>query len=75
VVVETFAHTGLFQWNALVAWVAILIDFLEVPVILDTLRRVWVERHEIVARLRRGDRRPVRQPHSVRAHVAAGAGD
>ena len=56
VVVQTFAGPSRIEWNATVAWVAILIDFLEVPVILDTLRRVWIERHEIRARLagRRG---------------------
>ena len=52
VVVQTFAQHSLFTWNAAVAWVAILIDFLEVPVIVDTLRRVWGERHEIVGRVR-----------------------
>lgn len=52
VVIDAFAREGgLLQWNAAVAWVAILIDYLEVPVILDTLRKVWLERHEIVARL------------------------
>ena len=44
------------------AWVAILIDYLEVPVIVDTLRKVWRERAEIIARIRRnafGGRRAV----------------
>ena len=53
VVVQTFAQHSLFTWNAAVAWVAILIDFLEVPVILDTLHRVWVDRREIWAGLAR----------------------
>jgi hypothetical protein len=75
VVVETFASAGLFQWNAAVAWVAILIDFLELPVILDTLRRVWVERHEILARLRRETRPAPREAPPMRASLAAGLGD
>jgi hypothetical protein len=52
VVIETFAQQSMFQWNAAVAWTAILIDFLEVPVIFDTLYKVWQERHEILARVR-----------------------
>lgn len=56
VVVETFAPGGageLIVWNAALAWTAILIDFLEVPVIVDTLRRVWLSRDEISRRVRR----------------------
>jgi hypothetical protein len=58
VVVQTFAGHGFIAWNAMVAWVAILIDYLEVPVIVDTLRKVWQERSEIMARVRRRDRQP-----------------
>jgi hypothetical protein len=53
VVVRTFASTSLLSWGAAVAWAAILIDFLEVPVIVDTLRRVFSERSLIWRRLRR----------------------
>jgi hypothetical protein len=52
VVVRTFANTSLLSWSAAVAWVAILIDYLEVPVIVDTLRRVFSERALIWRRLR-----------------------
>jgi hypothetical protein len=52
VVVQYFAGPVAPQWNALLAWVAILIDFLELPVIYDTLRRVWRERDKIVSRFR-----------------------
>lgn len=52
VVVKYFAGDVPPEWNVFLAWVAILIDFLEVPVILDTLRRVWRERHEILDRIR-----------------------
>lgn len=51
VVVDTFTQHSLLTWNATVAWIAILIDYLEVPVIVDTLRRVWLERHEIARRI------------------------
>lgn len=71
VVVETFNHTTLFQWNAAVAWVAILIDFLEVPVILDTLRRVWHERGEITSRLRARTRRRPAPPAPPRLPAEA----
>jgi len=53
VVVRTFAHTSLLSWGAAVAWVAILIDYLELPVIVDTLRRVFSERRVIWRRVRR----------------------
>ena len=53
VVVRTFANTSLLSWGAAVAWAAILIDYLEVPVIVDTLRRVFSERSLIWRRLRR----------------------
>ena len=52
VVVQYFAGPVAPQWNALLAWIAILIDFLELPVIFDTLRRVWSQRDQITARLR-----------------------
>jgi hypothetical protein len=58
VVVQTFTGADLLQWNFVLAWIAILIDFLEIPVIVDTLRRVWRERHEIVSRFQRRMRKP-----------------
>ena len=53
VVVQYFAGPVAPQWAPILAWIAILIDFLELPVIFDTLRRVWRERHQIAARVRR----------------------
>lgn len=70
IVVHTFAGSSLVVWNAALAWVAILIDYLEVPVILDTLGRVWQERHAIMARVRR-QRRPRRTPVSQSVIVPA----
>jgi hypothetical protein len=78
VLLTTFANYSLIEWNAAVAWVAILIDYLEVPVIIDTLRRVFAERGEIFARLtgRRAyvpeagvaeDAEPARAPAGARA--------
>ena len=52
VVVDTFAGHGLISWNGVVAWIAILIDYLEVPVIVDTLVKVFRARHEIWSRIR-----------------------
>ncbi len=52
VVVDTFAGRSLVPWSAFVAWVAILIDYLELPVILDTLRKVYQQRLEIRTRVR-----------------------
>ena len=51
VVVASLTSTSLISWNAALAWLAILIDYLEVPVIIDTLRRVVAARHEILDRL------------------------
>jgi len=53
VVVRSFASTSLFSWGSAVAWVAILIDYLEVPVMADSLRRVYLERHTLLKRIRR----------------------
>ena len=52
VVVHYFAGPVAPQWAPALAWIAILIDFLELPVIYDTLRRVWRERGTIAARVR-----------------------
>jgi hypothetical protein len=46
------ASYGVRSWNAWVAWVAILIDFLELPVIFEMLRQVYRERSEIMRRVR-----------------------
>jgi hypothetical protein len=64
VVVRTFANTSLFSWGASVAWIAILIDYLEVPVIVDTLHKIYVQRHVVMRRLRRclGFQRPPEGP-------------
>jgi hypothetical protein len=53
VVVRSFASTSLFSWGSAAAWVAILIDYLEVPIMVDTLRRVYAERHVLWRRIRR----------------------
>lgn len=53
VVVRSLGQTSLISWNAALAWLAILIDYLEVPVIVDTLRKVYAERHLVWRRLRR----------------------
>jgi hypothetical protein len=52
VVVDSFAGHSLISWNGIVAWIAILIDYLEVPVIVDSLYKVFQARHEIWARIR-----------------------
>ncbi|MCS6800903.1 MAG: hypothetical protein RMM58_03690 [Chloroflexota bacterium] len=51
-VVKAFAEQSIVTWNGWVAWIAIAIDYLEVPVIIDTLRQVWNERATILAKLR-----------------------
>lgn len=48
IVVEALGRQGLVAWPALVAWVAIGIDYLEVPVIIDTLRKVYVQRRAVL---------------------------
>lgn len=47
VVMTTFTRYDLVAWNTTVAWVAILIDYLEVPVIIDTVGKVYRERRAI----------------------------
>lgn len=51
-VVQSFSDNGMFSWNAWVAWVAILIDYLEVPVIIEMLKQIYDERAEIGHRMR-----------------------
>jgi hypothetical protein len=51
-VVQSFSEYGMLSWNAWVAWIAILIDYLEVPVIVEMLKQIYVERAEIAHRLR-----------------------
>lgn len=72
VVVRTLGQTSLFSWNAAVAWVAILIDYLEVPVIVDTLRKVYAQRRVIWQRVRRRSGRTA--PTGARRDVAATSG-
>ncbi|OGE88980.1 MAG: hypothetical protein A3J07_04750 [Candidatus Doudnabacteria bacterium RIFCSPLOWO2_02_FULL_49_13] len=44
IVIKKFnASLHLFHWSTAIAWIAILIDYLEVPVIFDTARRLIVE--------------------------------
>jgi hypothetical protein len=72
VVVRTFAHVSILSWTSAAAWVAILIDYLELPVIADTLRRVFAERRVIWRRLRR--RLGLRPPATPTARPLRGAG-
>ncbi|GIW10348.1 MAG: hypothetical protein KatS3mg061_1405 [Dehalococcoidia bacterium] len=51
-VVRAFTERTVFGWDSALAWVAIAIDYLEVPVILDTLRQVWKARRAILAKIR-----------------------
>ena len=44
-------HT-LFTWGAGLAWVAMLIDYLEVPILLDQLHKVWQQRRVLLTRIR-----------------------
>ena len=53
VVVRTMTAHSVLAWGSFAAWVAILIEYLEVPIIVDRLRQVWIERHAILRRLRR----------------------
>ena len=65
VVVRTFSSTSLFSWGASVAWIAILIDYLEVPVIVDTLYKIYMQRRVFMRRLRRRlGIEPPAEPHS-----------
>ncbi len=52
IVVQTLSADSVIAWNSAIAWVAILIDYLEVPVILEMLRKIYDERAEIGHRVR-----------------------
>ena len=44
VVIEKFAHgTAIFHWSTIIAWVAILIDYAELPVMYDTAKKTVIE--------------------------------
>jgi len=44
IVVERFAgHAGAFHWASVVAWIAILIDYAELPVMYDTAKQTVLE--------------------------------
>jgi hypothetical protein len=44
VVVERFGnHSGYFHWATIVAWIAILIDYAELPVMYDTAKQTILE--------------------------------
>ena len=43
IVAETFTEHELFHWAAWLAWIAIIIDFLELPVIYDTAKKLFLE--------------------------------
>ncbi|MDP4000775.1 MAG: hypothetical protein Q8P83_00845 [bacterium] len=44
IVVETFTgHNSFLVWSATVAWLAILIDYLELPIIYDTVKKTIIE--------------------------------
>ncbi|MAG36322.1 MAG: hypothetical protein CL878_08770 [Dehalococcoidia bacterium] len=51
VVVGSLGGGILGAWPLWLAWVAIAIDYAEVPVILDTLRDVWLQRRSLRTRL------------------------
>jgi hypothetical protein len=42
-VIEKFTGSEAIAWGTFLAWVAILIDFLELPVIYDTLKQAFIE--------------------------------
>ncbi len=62
VVVRDLTQHSLIAWGSIAAWIAIAIDYLEVPIIVDRLRRVYEERAVIWRRIRasltRGGGRP-----------------
>jgi hypothetical protein len=78
VVVSTFAQRSLLTWNAAVAWVAILIDYLEVPVMIDAVAKVYQQRHVLWRRLRRrlggADAAAQPRPRGERARPGASLG-
>jgi hypothetical protein len=56
VVIETFTKgVGLFIWPATIAWIAIGIDYLELPVIYDTVKRTIIEIKNRLAKKKRED--------------------
>lgn len=52
VVVRRLGQQGLVAWPEAIAWFAILIDYLELPVVFDTCRRLFALRYKVLASLR-----------------------
>jgi hypothetical protein len=74
VVVNTFTQRTLLTWSGIVAWGAILIDYIEVPIIGDRLHRVYVERDLIWRRLRARFAAPRPAPVAPATKCRAAAG-
>ena len=53
VVSRTVSTHTVLTWATAVAWIAILIDYLEVPIMGDQLRKVYQERRVLLRRVRR----------------------
>jgi hypothetical protein len=70
VVARDVTQHALFTWATGLAWIAILIDYLEVPIMLDQLHKVWQQRQVLLARLRAN--LGGRHPHPLPAATAAG---
>ena len=51
IVVQTLnQQKGLFHWTGIIAWFAILIDYLEIPIMIDTVRMLYQETKKILAK-------------------------
>jgi hypothetical protein len=74
VVVNTFTAHTLLTWGGFAAWVAIGIDYIEVPIIVDRLRQVYLERETIWRRLRTrfAGARPAPAARATKRRAAAG---
>lgn len=52
IVLKSLNIQGLPIWNTTLAWFAILIDYLELPVIFDQLSKIYTERRIILAKIK-----------------------
>lgn len=53
IVLERLSGHTILGWGLITAWIAILLDYLEIPIMLDQLKKVYRSRREILLNIRK----------------------